>query len=66
MLIGKLPTQANINDVIQKAKEIGKDQLEQVEKTASKILAQVDKAKKEGKGGVDALIAGLNACKFSP
>lgn len=64
-MIGKLPSKADLDGMIKQAKEVGEDQLKQVEKAASKILAEVNKAKKEGKGQVDALIAGLNSCWFS-
>ena len=49
----------NIDDMIKKAKEMGGDQLKQVEQAASKILAEVNKAKKDGKGQADAFISGL-------
>ena len=58
MLIGKIPDKEYIDGIIQKAKEIGEDQIQQVEKAASKILAEVNKAKRDGK---DAFIAGLHA-----
>ena len=59
MLIGKLPSKEDIDGMIKKAKEVGEDQLKQVEQAAGKILQEVNKAKKEGKGQADAFLAGL-------
>lgn len=59
MLIGQLPSSADIDGLINKAKSMGEEQLKQVEATASKILKEVEKAKKEGKGQADAFLKGL-------
>jgi hypothetical protein len=59
MLIGKLPSKEDVDRMITKAKDMGEDQLKQVEQAASKIMAEVNKAKKEGKGQADAFLAGL-------
>jgi hypothetical protein len=59
MLIGKLPSKEDVDRMITKAKDMGEDQLKQVEQAASKIMAEVIKAKKEGKGQADAFLAGL-------
>ena len=59
MLVGQLPSKEDFQQYIEKAKKIGEEKLKDVEGTASKILQQVEKAKKEGKGQADAFLAGL-------
>lgn len=59
MLVGQLPSKEDFQQYIDKAKKIGEEKLKDVEGTASKILQQVEKAKKEGKGQADAFLAGL-------
>ncbi|EIW73680.1 hypothetical protein TREMEDRAFT_67496 [Tremella mesenterica DSM 1558] len=59
MLIGRLPSKESIEQYVTKAKELGEQKLKEVETSASKILAQVEKARKEGRGQADAFIAGL-------
>ncbi|WRT67724.1 uncharacterized protein IL334_004696 [Kwoniella shivajii] len=58
-LIGKIPDKADFDALIKKAKDIGQDQLKQVEDSASKILKEVEKARKEGKDTADAFLKGL-------
>ena len=58
-----MPSMGNIDDMIKKAKEMGGDQLKQVEQAASKVLAEVNKAKKDGKGQADAFLSGLKQGK---
>lgn len=59
MLIGKIPGKEDIDNLITQAKQVGEDKLKQVEQTAAKILEQVNKAKKDGKGQADAFLKGL-------
>jgi hypothetical protein len=59
MITGLVPSGANVQEMIEKAKAIGKDQLKQVEASANKVLKEVEKAKKEGKGNADAFIKGM-------
>ncbi|KAL7423151.1 hypothetical protein Q5752_002451 [Cryptotrichosporon argae] len=59
LLIGQLPSKENIDQLINKAKAMGEDQLKQVEQAASKILQEVEKARKEGKDKGDAFLKGL-------
>lgn len=59
MLIGKLPSKEDFEAMIKKAKEVGEDQIKQIEQAAGKILQEVNKAKKEGKGQTDAFLTGL-------
>ncbi|KAK8858531.1 hypothetical protein IAR55_002758 [Kwoniella newhampshirensis] len=59
MLIGQIPDKADIDAWIKKAKETGEEQLKQVEVAASKVLKEVEKAKKDGKGNADAFLKGL-------
>lgn len=68
MLIGKIPTKEDVDNLIKKAKDVGEEQLKEVEKSASKIMAAVDKAKKDGKSQADAYLTGLKAgkCYFPP
>ncbi|OCF33443.1 hypothetical protein I316_04863 [Kwoniella heveanensis BCC8398] len=57
--IGKIPDKADIDALIKKAKDIGEDQLKQVEAAASKVLKKVEEARKDGKGQADAFLKGL-------
>ncbi|ORY28517.1 hypothetical protein BCR39DRAFT_496308 [Naematelia encephala] len=59
MLIGRIPDKEDFEKMINDVKKIGEDKLKEVEQSASKILAAVDKAKKEGKGQADAFLTGL-------
>ncbi|WVQ80522.1 hypothetical protein IAT38_002627 [Cryptococcus sp. DSM 104549] len=59
MLIGKIPDKADFDNLIKKAKDIGQDQLKEVEASANKVWEKVEKAKKDGKGQADAFITGL-------
>lgn len=65
MLIGYLPSQQDIEGLIKKAKGMGEDKIKEIETAASKVLASVDKAKKEGKGQADAFLKGLKDGEFS-
>ena len=66
MMIGYIPDKADVDEAIKKIKEIGADQLKQIEASAAKISQQVEKAKKDGKGQVDAFITGLKEGESSP
>jgi vacuolar-type H+-ATPase subunit H len=59
MLIGQLPSKEDVDKLIAKFKEIGEQRLKDVEASASKVLEQVQKAKKDGKGQADAFLKGL-------
>ncbi|RSH89378.1 hypothetical protein EHS25_002490 [Saitozyma podzolica] len=59
MLIGQLPSKEDVDKLIAKFKEIGEQRLKDVEASASKVLGQVQKAKKDGKGQADAFLKGL-------
>jgi dsDNA-specific endonuclease/ATPase MutS2 len=59
MLIGYIPGKEDIDAYVNKLKQEGKEQLKQVEASASKILQEVEKARKEGKGQADAFLKGL-------
>jgi len=59
MLIGQIPSGADIDGLIKNVKQMGEKQLKEVEATAAKILQQVEKARKEGKGQADAFLKGL-------
>ena len=59
VMIGKLPDKEDFEKLIAKAKEVGGEQLKAAEKAAGKVLEQVEKAKKEGKGQANAFLAGL-------
>jgi hypothetical protein len=59
MLIGQIPSKDDLGNWVQKAKDIGKDQMKEVEAAASKVLKEVEKAKKDGKGQADAFLKGL-------
>ena len=66
MLIGKLPSKEDFEAMIKKAKDVGEDQIKQIEQAAGKILQEVNKAKKEGKGQADAFLTGLKQGKGVP
>ncbi|WVR06295.1 hypothetical protein IAU60_003325 [Kwoniella sp. DSM 27419] len=57
--IGKIPDKADIDAMIKKAKDMGEDQLKQVEAAANKVWKKVEEARKDGKGQADALLKGL-------
>lgn len=59
VLVGKLPDKEDLNKFIQEAKEKGAEQFKAAEKAASKVMEQVEKAKKEGKGQANAFLTGL-------
>ena len=59
MLIGQIPNKEDVDKLIAKAKEMGKDRLKGVEEAAKKVLDQMDKAKKDGKSQADAFLKGL-------
>ncbi|ODN74412.1 hypothetical protein L202_06815 [Cryptococcus amylolentus CBS 6039] len=59
LLIGKLPDKADIDNLVKKAKEVGEDQLKQLESSANKVWLKVEEARKDGKGQADALLKGL-------
>lgn len=63
MLIGKIPDKADFEGMINKAKETGAEQFKAAEKAASKVLEQVEKARKEGKGQANAFLQGLKSGK---
>jgi len=59
MLIGYIPGKEDIDGYVQKLKDEGKDSLKQIETAASKILQEVEKAKKDGKNQADSFLQGL-------
>ena len=59
MLIGKIPDKGDVDAMIKKFKDIGEQKKKELEATASKVLAEVKKAKKEGKGQADAFLKGF-------
>jgi len=61
MLIGYIPGKEDIDAYVKKLKEEGKEQLKQVEASASKILKEVEKAKKDGKSQADSFLQGLKS-----
>jgi hypothetical protein len=63
MLIGYIPGKEDIDAYVNKLKAEGKEQLKQVEASASKILQEVEKARKDGKGQADAFLKGLKQGK---
>lgn len=64
VLIGKLPDKEDLNKFIEKAKKEGAEQFKQAEKAASKVMEQVEKANKEGKGQANAFLTGLKQGKW--
>lgn len=63
LIVGKIPDKEDFEKLISKAKETGQEQFKAAEKAASKILQQVEKAKKEGKGQANAFLSGLKQCE---
>ncbi|KAK4684706.1 hypothetical protein P7C73_g5461, partial [Tremellales sp. Uapishka_1] len=59
MVTDRLPSSKDIDAMVEKAKSIGQEQLKGLEDSASKILQQVQQAKKDGKSGTDSFINGL-------
>ncbi|WVN86515.1 uncharacterized protein L203_101679 [Cryptococcus depauperatus CBS 7841] len=59
VLIGKIPDKADLDNLIKKAREMGEDQLKQVEASANKVWVKVEEAKKEKKSQANALLKGL-------
>lgn len=64
MFIGKIPGKGDFDAYVKKAKEMGQDQLKEVEASAKKILDKVEQAKKDGKGQADAFLKGLKEGTF--
>lgn len=63
VFIGRIPDKEDFEKMIAKAKETGAEQFKAAEKAASKVLEQVEKARKEGKGQANAFLAGLKSGK---
>jgi len=63
MLIGKIPSVEDFNDLAAKLKSEGKDKLKDLEAAASKVYANVEKAAKEQDKTGDAFVAGIKATK---
>ncbi|WVW84736.1 hypothetical protein I302_106771 [Kwoniella bestiolae CBS 10118] len=64
VIAGKIPDSVkdldfDFDSLIKKAKEVGGDQLKQVEESAGKVYKEVEKARKEGKDTADAFLKGL-------
>lgn len=61
MLIGKIPTVDDFNDLTAKLKAENKTQLKDLEAAASKVYANVEKAAKDKENAGEAFVAGIKA-----
>jgi flagellar biosynthesis/type III secretory pathway protein FliH len=59
MFIGQIPSKEDYDQFVSKLKKAGQEKTKEIEAAASKVMQQVEKAKKEGKGTADAYIKGL-------
>ncbi|EJT48752.1 hypothetical protein A1Q2_08193 [Trichosporon asahii var. asahii CBS 8904] len=58
-LIGKVPSQDEINDYLKKAKEASKDQLKKLDDAANQVYKSIEKASKDGKDKGEAFVKGI-------
>jgi hypothetical protein len=61
MLVGKIPSVDDFNDLTKKLKAEGKDKLKDLEAAASKVYKNVETAAKDQKNAGDAFVAGIKA-----
>jgi flagellar biosynthesis/type III secretory pathway protein FliH len=66
MFIGQIPSKEDYDQFVSKLKKAGQEKTKEIEAAASKVMQQVEKAKKEGKGTADAYIKGLKEGKLFP
>jgi flagellar biosynthesis/type III secretory pathway protein FliH len=59
MFIGQIPSKEDYEQFVSKLKKAGQEKTKEIEAAASKVMQEVEKAKKDGKGTADAYLKGL-------